>query len=417
MTDKQTLDILKSKDEGRLCALACDPGADPEALFVLSQSGFSKVRAGVADNLATPHQADQLLLDDEDEAVTTGLARKVAGRAAEDPAQVSQADRGNALVILQRMIDDQNKRIRRIIAQEIKASPFISKEVVMTLVNDDEFEVCGPVLQYSPLLDDPELISIISRQTKGPALEAIANRASVSEPVADSLADTMDKGAVAALLRNDNAQIREDTLDRIVDKARDVEAWHAPLVKRPKLSLIAIQRICDFVSAHLLDDLGKRDDVDDTTHQLIKDKLEARIAEENTELNDSGVAKEAIERDLEEKKNNGLLTPEFVWLALENEELGIVWPALALLSEIEQGIIHRIFASRSAKAITALCHRAELPMWLARELQERAGKIKPDDCLAPTADNEYPLKPDELDWHLALFVDEEEAPNENADAA
>ena len=48
---------------------------------------------------------------------------------------------------------------------------------------------------------------------------AISRRVALGQDVADAIVDTGDIEAVAELLGNASAQIREETLDRIVDQA------------------------------------------------------------------------------------------------------------------------------------------------------------------------------------------------------
>lgn len=97
-----------------------------------------------------------------------------------------------------------------------------------------------PVLEYSPLLSDEDLLEIIGRNPIRGTLAAIARRQNVSEPVTEAIVESPDRDAVTALLANPSAQIREETLDRIIDAAPDQEPWHTPLVHRGELSVRAI---------------------------------------------------------------------------------------------------------------------------------------------------------------------------------
>src|SRR3546814_13175291 len=70
-----------------------------------------------------------------------------------------------------------------------------------------------------------------------------------------------DVSAVAALRANDSAQIREETLELILDAAPSHEPWHEPLVQRPNLPGKAAKRIAGFVAASLLQRLAGRKDL------------------------------------------------------------------------------------------------------------------------------------------------------------
>nr|WP_246048253.1 DUF2336 domain-containing protein [Hankyongella ginsenosidimutans] len=135
------------------------------------------------------------------------------------------------------------------------------RALALQLAHDPAFSVCGPILEYSPLLNDTDLTEIIAATRVSEALAAISRRSTVSEAVSDALVRTGDIAAVAALLGNPNAQMREDTLDLILDGAPSVESWHEPLVMRANISARAMKRIAGFVAANLVDRMIARHNV------------------------------------------------------------------------------------------------------------------------------------------------------------
>ncbi|MFX5252870.1 DUF2336 domain-containing protein, partial [Acinetobacter baumannii] len=80
----------------------------------------------------------------------------------------------------------------------------------------------------------------------------------LSYNVSDAVVATLDGPAVATLLANKSAQVREETLDTIIEHAASMENWHKPLVMRAELSLRAMRRIAGFVAASLIDELVDR---------------------------------------------------------------------------------------------------------------------------------------------------------------
>ena len=120
--------------------------------------------------------------------------------------------------------------------------------------------VAGPILEYSPLLSDADLIEIIACGQVQELLCAIASRKPVSEQVSDRLVQSLDVPAVAALLVNPDAKIRKETLDRILEQAEEISAWHVPLALRADLSARAIRRIGSLVGASILERLAARND-------------------------------------------------------------------------------------------------------------------------------------------------------------
>jgi len=77
--------------------------------------------------------------------------------------------------------------VRQIVAEEIKACPNVPKRLAVSLAHDVEETVCGPVLEYSPLLSDEDLLEIVATTRVQGALEAIARRRSIDGSLADAI--------------------------------------------------------------------------------------------------------------------------------------------------------------------------------------------------------------------------------------
>ena len=85
----------------------------------------------------------------------------------------------------------------------------------------------------------------------------------MSTRVSDAVAISGDDAAIAALLAKESAQIREATLDSLIDLAPARASWHAPLVARPKLSAGHVGKLARFVAMALVEELRKRTDLDE----------------------------------------------------------------------------------------------------------------------------------------------------------
>src|SRR5262249_45623255 len=147
------------------------------------------------------------------------------------------------LETLQRLATDQLPRVRAILAEEIKHLACVPKDIIDKLARDLDETVSVPVLEYSPLLSDTDLLEIVATARAQSALSAVARRRGLSENVSDAIVASLDIPSVAALLANPSARIREGALEKIIDNARSIESWHGPLVMRTDLSLRAIRRI------------------------------------------------------------------------------------------------------------------------------------------------------------------------------
>lgn len=389
-------------DEAQRLELAERKDAKPEILYYLAGDPLPEVRRRVAGNAATPRQADRLLVDDPDTEVRCALARKIARLLPDLPDDTAEKLRELTIEVLEALARDQLPRVRAIIAEEICRSRRVPEHIVQALARDVEAMVAAPVLQYSPLLSDDDLKEIIASGCAQGALEAIARREGVNEGVSDAIVATVDVPAIAALLANPNAQIREETLDRLVEDAESITAWHRPLVMRPGLSVRALRRIATFVAVSLLDTLAERHDLDKATMDEIRLRVRTRI-ESSDSVDGEPDARERARAEIERAVAAGELDDSYVADAAEAGDGALVCEALAYLTTVPLETVERVVASHVAKAVTALAWAAGLSMRAAVKIQVGVARLPPAEVLHAKHGTEYPVGPEEMGWHLECF--------------
>ncbi len=394
------LRILQQQNESARRELAEHPDATPEALFFLAKEGVPETRRAVAANPATPAHANRLLADDDDDDVRAQLARKIGRLMPNLPADASRRMRELTLETLERLARDQLPRVRQILAEEIKSLDCVPKYVIKALARDVEI-VAAPILEYSPLLSDADLIEIISTAQASYALLAIAKRKPLRSSVSEAIAMALDVPAVSALLVNSSAEIRHQTLDKIVRHAEKIKDWHLPLVLRNDLSQRAIRRIAGFVSAALIEKLVTRQGLDEKTHRHLKQQLRQRIEADDDPT--APVSPAAKPPDLAGLRRSGKLDDAFVESAVEQGQREIVIDALALLAAVAPEVAVRIFEAGSAKPITALVWRAGLSMRVAFKIQTALLRLPACDLLPARGGVRFPMEEDEMRWHLNYF--------------
>lgn len=396
---------IQSADPRVRAKLAGRADLRPEMLYYLAEDAEAAVRAEVAANVATPYQADILLSEDRDEAVRAGLAGKVA-RVLPDlgPADHKRAE-AYVEKILVALARDEAVRVRRVLAEAVKDLAGVPGEVVQRLARDAEVTVAAPILEFSPLLSEDDLIEIIEAGCAEGQLEAISRRRGLAAPVADAVVAVNSEPATAALLANDSAQIREETLDLLVERARKVVAWQAPLVARPRLPMAAVRKLAAFVADRLLEELEARRDLDAKTAKSlakeVKKRLKARekAAKEKAKQDDEEASPAERARALQAK---GELTEAVIAKALGGGDRGFVKAALAGKSGLPEPAIAKVLDARSAKGVVSLAWKAGLSAEIAVQLQTRLGGIAPGDLLRPRGGG-YPLSEDEMTWQIELF--------------
>jgi hypothetical protein len=89
--------------------------------------------------------------------------------------------------------------------------------VVAKLANDT-IEVAGPLLEFSNVLSDDDLIDIAAHQSEAHRV-AIAGRPNVPERVGDAIVRHGDELSVKRLVRNSGAELGPAALERLVERA------------------------------------------------------------------------------------------------------------------------------------------------------------------------------------------------------
>lgn len=382
--------------------LAGRPDVEPEILYYLAADEAVDVRRLVAANPSTPQQANKALTDDCDEDVRCELARKIGRLVPGLEADETHRVRDLAIEVMERLARDSLPRVRAILAEEIKSSLHVPAHIVKQLAHDVELMVSAPVLEYSPMLSDEDLVELIAGARVEGTLSAIARRASVNEPVSDAIVASLDVSAIAGLLANPNAQIREAALDKVIEHAEAIEAWHQPIVMRADLSVRAVRRIAGFVSSSLLAALCERRGLDEETAVHLNKRVRERLEEEGVKEDTHSADTKAMTL-VQEAQTQGRLDDEFVMDAAGNADRRTVACALAVLAGVPRPVVDRILISQSGKAITSLVWRAKLPMRVAVKIQSAIAHLPNVKMVMAREGVHFPLAPDEMAWHLSFF--------------
>ncbi|HAE03586.1 MAG TPA: hypothetical protein DCG04_19455, partial [Rhodospirillaceae bacterium] len=370
----------------------------------LAEDSVAEVRRCVALNENAPRQADLLLTQDHDASIRQELAAKIARLTPE-----LTDDRRSTLYkltvqALEILAEDQLVRVREILSHALKDVAKAPPNVIMTLARDQALTVCSPILEFSPVLSDSDLLEIIQSNPVQGAMNAISRRRALRESVSDAIAKTGDEAAITELLINDSAQIREDTLDLIIDRAPQRKSWHEPLAMRPKLSPRAVQRISSFVAMNMLDRMQKRLDLDDDVMVAMAEAVERRLAEDTqTKLQEPEWANsDKLDETIAHMYKVGTLTGKALERALAQGEKRFVVKGLALLSGLAAETVQNIITNRSAKAVIALTWKAGLKPHFASQLQSQLVGLSPNDMIRIT-DDRWPLSDSDMQWQIDFY--------------
>ena len=356
----------RSDDVVLRAEIAARDDVEPEILYYLTEDSSPIVRSNIAGNPLTPVQANVLLTQDEDDDVRMELARKICRLLPDISAPETVDLLAQTIEVLEMLAMDKLAAVRAILSEAIKETVTAPRHIVLALAQDAEAIVAAPILEYSPLLSENDLLEIIAAGVAAGALPAIARRQDISEDVSAEVAASLEIPAVAALLANASAKVRGKTLDQIIDQAEAVEELHQPLVMRLDLSLRAVRRIAGFVASSLVETLSRQHDLPPKLEAELRQEVRARVG--------------AIEEFTPRPKANGTGRAQALWAsgqldeeavaeAVEDVDQGFIAEALTLMTRYDPKTVGTMLASRNGKVVTSLCWKAGLSMRLAFNIQ------------------------------------------------
>jgi uncharacterized protein (DUF2336 family) len=340
--------------------LASREDARPEILYFLATDKSAAVRAEIAGNAATPRQADKLLARDADDEVRKILARKI-GRLIPGLSE-PEAERLRELTfeVLEVLAQDAVAEVRQIVAEEIKHADNVPPHIVKNLARDIEHIVSAPILQYSVLLSDQDLLEIVAGGGSPEVLGAISRRLNVSTAVCDAIVKTNETGAIASALLNV---------------------------------------------------LNEREDLDDTTREEVRRAVKKKLADEPEEAAGEKEKKSGTEDEADAARRarkllaEGKLDDEAIRAAAEMGQRPFVNHALALRAKLPVEVARAVTQSQAGKPMTALCWRASLTMRTALTLQKHQARISSAAIVNARNGVDYPMAEEEMQWFVDYFSD------------
>ncbi|WP_413207253.1 DUF2336 domain-containing protein [Rhodospirillum sp. A1_3_36] len=394
-------------------ALAQRDDMVPEILYYLAEDPDPDVRRAIADNSAAPSHADEILADDDDLGVRLTLAQKIAALAPGLSDNEKDRVRRHTYQALARLARDQIPRVRSILSDALKHVANAPPALIRKLARDVEVAVSAPVLEFSPVLTDADLLAVIRDQPGSGRLSAIAKRVGLNTTVTDAIAATDDLTAITDMLTNHGAQIREETLDAIIDRSQGIPEWQDPLVHRPRLHSDAARRLAVFVADNLLEALLLRKDLEPAAAvavaEVVRKRLGGNVGEDA--MVDFGPSwrddlRVAYTSCLTKQTEGSLDETELATMMLHEGDTTAI-AALGVMAGITPFAVAAAVNAGSPKGVVAVAWKAGLSPDFAVHLQIKLAKIPPDDVLEPTAEGGWPLSETAMEWQVEMFCEAE----------
>jgi uncharacterized protein (DUF2336 family) len=301
----------------------------------------------------------QRLLADPSPAARADTAAKVALAYANEneggPA-LTAVEKELAQAIIAALARDAEVMVRQALAEHLRDSPQLPRGVAMKLARDVA-EVATPLLQFSPVFNEADLIELV--HAVSPLHQsAIASRKQVSATLAAALVTHAAEPAVATLMNNRGAEIGSAMMERALDRFPDSRALGEALARHPELPPKFAARLIAQVSDAIRDALVRRYQIPpamatDTMMQLRERVLLGLLGD--------GAEPPALNELIADLQKRGQLTGTLLMRALAGGDLAFFEQGVALIAGIPLSNARLLIHDPGKRGLNAIYQRCRLP--------------------------------------------------------
>jgi len=296
----------------------------------------------------------QRLLADPSAEMRVETAAKVAHQLDRDSLTIGE--RRIAEAIVRAMAHDAIERVRQAVAEHLKESRHLPRDVALALARDAQ-AVALPILQHATVLDDEDLIRVVDGADT-PRLTAIARRAKISERLSRALVATDDRAAIVALIKNDGADLNEVTFETVMQRHGGDPDIDASMARRPRLPIAILERLVSAASEQLLGVLLERNDLPERiAGDLVLQIRERATVDLLSPFSRDSAAAELVEHLAASRR----LTPSIILRALCLGDLLFVESAFSLLARIPLHNARLLIHDRGKLGFKSLYDHSGLP--------------------------------------------------------
>jgi len=295
--------------------------------------------------------------------------------------------------IFRLLLKDAEVHVRHTLSENLKEVKTLPHDVALQLAKDVEM-VSLPILEFSEVLRENDLMEIITGTMEVSRHMAVAKRKNISDKISSALIETGNEALVENLLKNQTARIDGASFEKIGNSFSDNEKILGALLNHNAATMEIAERVMGKLSTSLrerLDDkykeaLGKLGGVFDKSREAATIKfLGAKTTDEElTRLmnyleENSSFATELHNKNsrlagmIESLEISGKLTP---FTALCMGSMSLFEITLARLAKISIYNAKKLTADESGRGLKALYEKAGLPVSMYNAVQLVINVIK-----------------------------------------
>jgi uncharacterized protein (DUF2336 family) len=209
----------------------------------------------ISESMNITREDIELLVREPSPAMRYRIGEKIAG--GYNTGHYSESEMKLANEIFRLLLKDTEMKVRVLMAETLKSNMQVPHDIIWALANDRN-EVAVPILEFSYVLSEEDLVAIVQATREHPKLKAIARRETISKPLAHALIEKQDREVTRTLLANKGAAIAETSMDIVLEEFAEENSVLEELVLRGGLPYEFAERLFATVSDALKKQLTRR---------------------------------------------------------------------------------------------------------------------------------------------------------------
>lgn len=282
--------------------------------------------------------------------------------------------------VLLNVVLQAEKDLRAAISERVAAMEELPLRLALSLANDS-IDVADPVLRFSQVLNDMDLVYIIKSQ-KSNHWQAIADRKKMSDVVMNALADTKDIDTAVVLSRNENVTLSSYSMDIFSDMTAHSNELATSLLNRPEFPEALASKVYELVSSDIKKTVKREYHgqniaqiekiVDDVTSELSGHPID------DTESNSMIVAAEMM-------MSKGTLSPQAMVQNLKRGQIQNFMAMFSVYCGLSLDVVLKVLQQNTGQGLAVICKALGIMkpdfinMYLLTAQLRGSGVIKQED--------------------------------------
>lgn len=252
--------------------------------------------------------------------------------------------------ILLNLIRQAELDLREALSERLSLQSNVPPEVIIHLAND-QIEVARSVLMHSPVLNDVDLVYIVTARGEEHA-RIVARRPDLTPVVADKLIDTGDTQTMLNLLDNQRTHLQKGSMKKLVKASLRSEELQAPLLRRPEVDPDIAVDLYMVVSQSLRRELVEKFTLPPQMIEQALDGLVHELSNETRGLREPTADMTALARRFEERKD---ITADLMIRTLRRGQIGFFVALFSELTKIPSQYVMTLLQRDGGKALVVAC--------------------------------------------------------------